>query len=116
MKQLIVVLVGLSAGSASFAQTPAIPSFTNEPLSLVPTPMAESSPAELRTLLDAPTPWRKLVTDLSPRVPAKIVAHLTIVEPNPDLQYAMPIVTPDPDVDYKLRIIGPGGEPASETK
>lgn len=67
--------------------------------------MSERSPAELRTVLDAPTPWRKLVTDLSPRVPARAVSHLIIIEPNPDLQYAMPIVTPDPDVDCGLRII-----------
>ena len=99
-------LLGLLAG-ASFAAEPAVPAFDGAPLDFVPTPLTESSPTELMSLLNGSLAARRLFPDLRTAAPAPLQHHLTIVEPDPRVRSAMPIVTPDPSVDYKLLIIGP---------
>jgi hypothetical protein len=107
-------LLGLLAATG-FAAEPAVQAFDGAPLDFVPTPLAESSPTELRSLLEAPIAAPLRFPALRPAAPAPLQHHLTIVEPDPRVRSAMPVVAPDPAVDYKLMIIDPSGVIAGET-
>lgn len=106
MSRLALVVAVLAA--PGFAAEPNLPVFAGAPLDFVPTPLAESSPTELLALQTTQTPWRKLAAPVSTRTePPARDYRLTIVEPDPRVQSAMPIVTPDPSIDYKLWVITP---------
>lgn len=108
-------LLGILAGT-SLAADPTLPAFGGAPLHFVPAPLAESSPAELVSLLKAPLAAPLLFPDLKPAAPAPLQHRLTIVEPDPRMRSAMPVVAPDPTVDYKLMIIDSSGEVAGEAR
>lgn len=114
MKACTFVLAVFVLNASAFAADPSVPSFDGSPLDFVPTPLAQSTPSELLTLLGTPTPWREPAPQVMPPTQMTKTAHLQIVEPDPALHYAMPIVTPDPAIDYKLRIIGPSAPPATD--
>jgi len=128
MKLRSLVVLGIAAGSSALAQDPVVPSFSGEPLSFTPTPLASSTTRELLSLqrfappLIGSNPTGGLLSPQTAdpalggwlRAPAERVAPveflpkrapMPVIEPDPALTYAMPIVTPNPAIDYKLHVL-----------
>ena len=96
----------LHAGDADSLAAP----FQGAPLQFLPTPLSQNPVSELLALQDARNPWNVRPESNARRTKpaAGGLARSMVVEPNPDLAYAMPIVAPDPAVDFKLQVIEPG--------